>query len=77
MNEPHRPPPTESMRGALEHLVAANDWECQNYTSGIGSCYREGRTLEAQYGADRACMACFCHVSLVTLSGTSNERVKN
>lgn len=43
---------------------------CENSTSGIGSCYTNGRKADAMYGADQVCDACIAHRALF---GTSEE----
>lgn len=47
---------------ALSHI--APDFECENFTSGIGSCFRDGRTVDAEDGADRCCHSCIAHDAL-------------
>ena len=42
----------------------------ENYTTGIGSCYRNNRSAEAMYGADHVCDACIAYRALF---GTSEE----
>lgn len=38
--------------------------ECENYMSGIGACFRSGRTPEAEYLADRVCNSCLAYFAL-------------
>lgn len=49
-------------------LVKALKWirrdGCENFTSGLGSCFRNGRTPDAQYGADRCCAPCVADTAL-------------
>lgn len=44
---------------ALLHI--APEMECENFTSGVGSCFRNGRTVNATFGADRCCNSCIAH----------------
>lgn len=37
---------------------------CSNNTTGLGSCFRFGRTIGAKYGAERACDACIADRAL-------------
>lgn len=46
---------------ALRYILAASADQCENYTSGIGSCFRNYRTPDATYGADRCCWPCLAH----------------
>lgn len=51
-----------AMRDALER-IAGNGCE-HNTTPGWGHCYIEGRTPDAEFGADRCCDACIAHAAL-------------
>lgn len=31
---------------------------CRSFTSGLGSCFSNGRTEDAEYGEDLACVGC-------------------
>jgi hypothetical protein len=46
---------------------------CENYTSGIGSCFRNHRTPDAEFGADRCCASCVADAALASASGTPQE----
>lgn len=37
---------------------------CQTNTTGIGGCFRDGKTADAKYSADRACGSCIAHHTL-------------
>lgn len=37
---------------------------CESFTTEIGSCLRWGRTIDAKYLADRACMPCIANAAL-------------
>lgn len=53
---------TERMEWALKLMCASG--RCQHYTSGLGACFRAGRTAEAEHLADRACTACVANYAL-------------
>lgn len=53
---------TERMERALKLMCASG--KCEHSTSGIGDCFRTGRTADARYGADRACPACSADLAL-------------
>lgn len=56
---------------ALSHI--APDFECENFTSGIGSCFRDGRTVDAANGADRCCDSCIAHDALDRINNLLGE----
>ena len=37
---------------------------CESFTTGLGSCFRNGRTPDAIYGADRCCLPCIADSTL-------------
>lgn len=43
-------------------LIAGDS--CENFTTGLGSCGRFGRAIDAPYAADRWCKACIAHAAL-------------
>jgi hypothetical protein len=47
---------------------------CENYTSGIGSCFRNHRTPDAEFGADRCCTSCVADAALAAASGTPQDK---
>lgn len=51
--------------GVLEtlELLAAGGCETTHKAPG-GACFKDGRTVDAQYGADRACTACIAWAAL-------------
>lgn len=51
----------ERLRDALR--IIRGD-ECHNFTTGLGSCYQNGRMEDAEYGADRCCGACIADRAL-------------
>lgn len=51
----------ERMEAALR-LIAGT--KCNNFTTGLGSCFRNGRSAWAYYGAEAACSACIAHEGL-------------
>jgi pyruvate kinase len=51
----------EAMHTAWLHVLNASGNQCENDTSGIGACFRNGRTPDAKYGADRCCWSCLAH----------------
>ena len=54
-----------SLEKALGYILTASGGECENYTSSIGSCLRNGRTPDAKYGEDRCCWSCLANISLM------------
>lgn len=51
---------------ALRNILAATDGECEHFTSGIGTCFKEGRIPTAHFGADRCCPSCIAAAALET-----------
>lgn len=47
---------------ALRYI--APEMECESFTSGIGSCFRNGRTRDALDTADRCCNSYIAHDAL-------------
>lgn len=43
--------------------------KCESFTTGIGSCFRAGRTIDAEYSADRCCDSCIAHDALDRIAG--------
>ncbi len=37
---------------------------CEHYTTGLGSCFENGRKLDAEYLADRVCDHCIADLAL-------------
>lgn len=68
-----------SARGwALDSILRSSGYECESYTTGIGSCFTNGRTPEAQYGADRCCHSCIAAKGLgVSPTGSPEGEVSN
>lgn len=58
----------EALEESWELLVS---WGCENYITGIGSCFRNGRTADAKDTADRACAPCIANHALARIE--SNE----
>lgn len=52
---------TASLNGAIQTLRHIMGEECESYTSGLGSCYEEGRSPGAKYMAERCCVNCIAH----------------
>lgn len=52
------------LRKALKRVVESNEGQCENYTTGIGSCFQYGRSLNAKYLAERCCNPCIAHAAL-------------
>jgi len=46
---------------SLQKLAARG---CENFTTGVGSCYQNGRHETAEYLADRCCSACVADYAL-------------
>lgn len=51
----------EGMEKALRTIAS---WDCENFTSGIGSCYENDRTPDAEFTADRCCAPCIADKGL-------------
>ena len=61
---------------ALRHI--APEFECENFTSGIGSCFRDDRTVDAKDMADRCCNSCVAHDALKRINDLlGNEALGN
>lgn len=56
------------MEGALKLILKAGNNECQSFTSGLGSCYKDSRKEEAEYGADQVCDCCIADKFLTNLT---------
>ena len=54
----------ERLETALWQILWSTRDQCEHFTSGIGSCFRNGRTPEAFYGAERCCNSCIAHLAL-------------
>lgn len=54
----------ERVKAALQLILSQTYGECEHNTSGIGSCFANGRTADAEYGADMACPPCIAHAAL-------------
>lgn len=52
------------LREALKRVVESNQGQCENYTTGIGSCFSYGRSPDARYSAERCCNPCIAHAAL-------------
>ncbi len=39
-------------------LLLIRGFECETFTTGLGSCFQNDRSPEAYFGADRCCTAC-------------------
>lgn len=49
----------------LRALRVLRGSQCEHTTTpGLGHCFREGRTIGAKYGADKACTACIADRAL-------------
>lgn len=53
------------LQTAWRYVLNASGNACENYTSGIGSCFRNGRTPDAKYGEDRCCWSCLANMTLM------------
>jgi len=51
-------PSYAALESGLRVIAESAAGGCEHSTSGIGSCFRNHRTADARYGADRACTAC-------------------
>lgn len=49
---------------AAEALRNISVQDCENFTSGLFSCFKDGRTVNAQYGADKVCNSCIAEKAL-------------
>jgi len=48
----------------VDTLQLIRGQHCESFTSGLGSCFRNGRTPDAEFGADRCCKACIADAAL-------------
>lgn len=60
-------PDPERMERALMLILRKTCGSCETSTSGIGSCYKDGRKADAKYGEDQACDACIAYRALFTV----------
>jgi hypothetical protein len=51
-------PSYAALEAGLRVIAESAAGGCEHSTTGIGSCFRNHRTADAHYGADRACTAC-------------------
>jgi hypothetical protein len=49
--------------------LIAPERRCETFTTGIGSCFRNGRTVDAEYTAYRCCASCIAHDALDRIAG--------
>jgi hypothetical protein len=49
---------------------------CENFTTGLGSCYQHGRTPDAKYGAERCCDSCIADAALASVSGKLRDNAQ-
>lgn len=42
---------------------------CESFTTGIGECFKQERTVDAEYTADRVCDSCIAHDALDRIAG--------
>lgn len=49
-------------RGRCENFM---DWNERGKHAPLGTCFKNGRTADAEYGSDLACTACIAHAALV------------
>jgi len=47
-------------------LILIASWDCENYRTGIGSCYRARRTENASETSKRCCAPCVAHKTLMS-----------
>ena len=59
----------ELAEAALRNITVG---ECENFTSGIGSCYRLGRTTNAKYTADKCCNSCIASAALAEIAASES-----
>jgi hypothetical protein len=52
------------LKTALEAILEKGANSCQSYTTGLGSCFRNGRSLDAKWGADKVCDCCIAAAAL-------------
>jgi hypothetical protein len=52
---------SNNLNAALQTLRHIMGDECENFTSGLGSCYEAGRSPGAEYSSDRCCVNCIAH----------------
>lgn len=49
---------------ACQILIDRTNGECENNTSGIGSCFKQHREILALYGASQVCTTCLAWIAL-------------
>jgi hypothetical protein len=47
-------------------LILIASWDCENYRTGIGSCYRARRMEDASETSKRCCAPCIAHKTLMS-----------
>lgn len=60
-------PNPDRMERALILILRKTCGSCESFTTGIGSCYKNGRAADAKYGEDQACDACIAYRALFSL----------
>ena len=60
-------PDPERMERALMMILRKTCGTCESSTSGIGSCYKNGRTAGAKCGEEQACDACIAYRALFSV----------
>lgn len=53
------------LEGALLDIMDQTDGKCASFTTGIGSCFDNGRNRDATDGADMPCPQCVAYRALV------------
>jgi hypothetical protein len=54
----------ERLEQALMLILRKTCGCCENFTTGIGSCYKNGRAADARDGADMVCDSCIAYRAL-------------
>jgi hypothetical protein len=60
-----------SAPGLLDALQSIDTGGCENFTTGYGSCVKDGRTPDADYTADKVCDSCIAHAAIAKATGAN------
>lgn len=59
----------------LDVLAFLRGATCTNFTTGLGSCFRNGRSPDAQYGAVECCVPCIADAALARIAAAPVEEL--
>jgi len=55
-------------------LILIASWDCENFRTGLGSCYRAKRTEDASETSKRCCAPCIAHKTLMSYKWNPGSR---